>query len=89
MTDDDMNLTLQASPDKNTSGNKTSKLFMHSRSEKNNTMKENAMLGYDWIAGMLDNEGHLDNKSEDFYKDIQTFRRHNKHDCVSTGQLRY
>lgn len=40
-----------------------------------------SLLGYDWIAGILDNESYLSEKPDDFFDEIKEFRRVNKKDC--------
>ncbi|XP_017306175.1 uncharacterized protein miip isoform X2 [Ictalurus punctatus] len=40
------------------------------------------LLGYDWIAGLLDAESSLSDRSEDFFSDLHNFRRVNKEECV-------
>lgn len=41
------------------------------------------MLGYDWIAGILDNTSYIAEKSDDFFDDLKEFRRVNKDECYS------
>ena len=36
---------------------------------------DKSMLGYDWIAGMLDNEQQIEDLSDEFFQDISKFRR--------------
>ncbi|XP_018425667.1 PREDICTED: migration and invasion-inhibitory protein [Nanorana parkeri] len=40
------------------------------------------LLGYDWIAGLLEVNSGVTNKSEEFFSDIQEFRQVNKEECV-------
>ena len=42
---------------------------------------DKSMLGYDWIAGMLDNEQQIEDLSDEFFKDISKFRRENHMAC--------
>ncbi|KAK0145811.1 Migration and invasion-inhibitory protein [Merluccius polli] len=42
------------------------------------------LLGYDWIAGVLDAEGSSLERSEDFFDDLRAFRSMNKDECVSS-----
>lgn len=42
------------------------------------------LLGYDWIAGVIDAEDSLIERSDDFFKDLGTFRSLNKDECVSS-----
>ncbi|XP_071751351.1 migration and invasion inhibitory protein [Centroberyx gerrardi] len=44
------------------------------------------LLGYDWIAGVLDVESCLAERSEDFFNDLRTFRSVNKDECVHSQQ---
>ncbi|XP_048416985.2 uncharacterized protein miip isoform X2 [Stegostoma tigrinum] len=39
-------------------------------------------LGYDWIAGLMDINSPLSEKSEQYFLDLQDFRRVNKDECV-------
>ena len=45
------------------------------------------MLGYDWIAGILDNTSYLAEKNDDFFEDLKEFRRVNKDECYSSNFL--
>ncbi|MCI4390406.1 hypothetical protein PGIGA_G00122210 [Pangasianodon gigas] len=40
------------------------------------------LLGYDWIAGLLDAESSLTERSEHFFSELRTFRQVNKEECV-------
>ncbi|XP_054640289.1 migration and invasion-inhibitory protein [Dunckerocampus dactyliophorus] len=40
------------------------------------------LLGYDWIAGVLDVQNALAEHSDDFYDELQAFRTHNKRECI-------
>lgn len=40
------------------------------------------LLGYDWIAGVLEVESSLTEHSEDFFNELRAFRQVNKDDCV-------
>ena len=53
--------------------------------ENRNVIDDNrrSMLGYDWIAGILDNTSYLTEKNDDFFEDLKEFRRVNKDDCYS------
>ncbi|XP_056130547.1 migration and invasion-inhibitory protein isoform X2 [Lampris incognitus] len=46
------------------------------------------LLGYDWIAGILDTESSLIEHSEEFYNELQVFRSLNKDECVHSQQER-
>uniref|UniRef100_A0A8D0MG53 Migration and invasion inhibitory protein n=1 Tax=Sus scrofa TaxID=9823 RepID=A0A8D0MG53_PIG len=39
-------------------------------------------LGYDWIAGSLDNSSPVTSKSEAFFSKLQEFREANKEECI-------
>ncbi|KAF7693082.1 migration and invasion-inhibitory protein [Silurus meridionalis] len=43
------------------------------------------LLGYDWIAGLLDAENSLTEHSEHFFSELQTFRQVNKDECVHSA----
>ncbi|KAI4889942.1 hypothetical protein NFI96_015104 [Prochilodus magdalenae] len=40
------------------------------------------LLGYDWIAGLLDAESSLTERSEQFFSELRSFRQVNKEECV-------
>nr|XP_061814063.1 migration and invasion-inhibitory protein-like [Nerophis lumbriciformis] len=40
------------------------------------------LLGYDWIAGVLDVEKSLNEHSDDFYAELQDFRTQNTKECM-------
>ncbi|KAG8007694.1 Migration and invasion-inhibitory protein [Nibea albiflora] len=44
------------------------------------------LLGYDWIAGVLDAEDSLTERSDEFFNDLCTFRSLNKDECVHSLQ---
>lgn len=46
------------------------------------------LLGYDWIAGVLDAESSLMERSEEFFDELRTFRSVNKDECVSGRPVR-
>lgn len=46
-----------------------------------NDERRRSLLGYDWIAGMLDNTSYLSEKPDDYFDDLKEFRRVNKEDC--------
>jgi len=48
-----------------------------------NDLHQKSMLGYDWIAGILDNTSYLAEKNDDFFEDLKEFRRVNKDECYS------
>ncbi|KAF6345087.1 migration and invasion inhibitory protein [Rhinolophus ferrumequinum] len=41
-------------------------------------------LGYDWIAGSLDNSSPISSKPEAFFSKLQEFREANKEECIHT-----
>ncbi|XP_038125313.1 migration and invasion-inhibitory protein isoform X1 [Cyprinodon tularosa] len=45
------------------------------------------LLGYDWIAGVLDAEDSLLERSDEFFEDLRTFRSINKDECVHPGPV--
>ena len=42
------------------------------------------LLGYDWIAGVVDNENSLDGIPDTYFDDVREFRRQNRDACVGT-----
>ncbi|KAL4622548.1 migration and invasion-inhibitory protein isoform X2 [Arapaima gigas] len=46
------------------------------------------LLGYDWIAGLLDVDGSVMDRSEQFFSDLHDFRLLNKQECVHIQQTR-
>ncbi|CAL8380265.1 unnamed protein product [Boreogadus saida] len=46
------------------------------------------LLGYDWIAGVLDAESCLMERSEQFFNNLRTFRSMNNDECVSRRPVR-
>ncbi|XP_049474034.1 migration and invasion-inhibitory protein [Panthera uncia] len=42
-------------------------------------------LGYDWIAGSLDNTSPITSKPEAFFSKLQDFREANKEECIHSG----
>ncbi|KAM7402309.1 hypothetical protein PAMP_017556 [Pampus punctatissimus] len=47
------------------------------------------LLGYDWIAGVLDVEDSLIERSDDFFNDLRAFRLLNKDECVHGSQAEF
>lgn len=43
------------------------------------------LLGYDWIAGVIDAEDSLMERSDDFFDDLCTFRALHKEQCVNSS----
>ncbi|KAL0978682.1 hypothetical protein UPYG_G00173850 [Umbra pygmaea] len=44
------------------------------------------LLGYDWIAGIVDAESSLTERSEQFFTELHTFRQVNRDECVHSKQ---
>lgn len=66
----------------NSSSKNTSRV--HFNSSKVNTTQDvpdQRLLGYDWIAALLDNDSHLVNQSESFFDDLRDFRKAHKDEC--------
>uniref|UniRef100_A0ABM5EKC5 Migration and invasion-inhibitory protein isoform X1 n=2 Tax=Pogona vitticeps TaxID=103695 RepID=A0ABM5EKC5_9SAUR len=40
-------------------------------------------LGYDWIAGILETNSSISEKPEQYFEELQDFRRVNRDDCIS------
>ncbi|XP_028262727.1 migration and invasion inhibitory protein [Parambassis ranga] len=47
------------------------------------------LLGYDWIAGVLDSEDSLIERSDEFFNDLQVFRSLNKDACVHSAPAEF
>ncbi|XP_052465235.1 migration and invasion-inhibitory protein isoform X1 [Carassius gibelio] len=56
----------------------TARLEMDTISERN----IRPLLGYDWIAGLVDAESSLEDHSEQFFSDLSRFRLANRDECV-------
>lgn len=56
----------------------------HERSVIGDDNARRSLLGYDWIAGLLDNTSYLSERPDDFFDDLKEFRRVNKEDCFGT-----
>uniref|UniRef100_A0A8C1SH68 Migration and invasion inhibitory protein n=1 Tax=Cyprinus carpio TaxID=7962 RepID=A0A8C1SH68_CYPCA len=56
----------------------TARLEMDTISERN----IRPLLGYDWIAGLVDAESSLEDRSEQFFSDLGRFRLANRDECV-------
>ena len=41
------------------------------------------MMGYDWIAHMVENESIVHHESDDFYENIKNFRDTNWEQCTN------
>ena len=46
---------------------------------------EGPLLGYDWIAGVLDNKDLAMDLPYEFFEDLRTFRQMNKEECTSSS----
>eukprot|EP00057_Strongylocentrotus_purpuratus_P009484 XP_011663958.1 PREDICTED: uncharacterized protein LOC575588 isoform X3 [Strongylocentrotus purpuratus] len=57
---------------------------LHDRSYGNMTQP---LLGYDWIAGVMDNNPALEEKSDDYLQGIKEFRQLNRNECVHTAVM--
>nr|XP_020453807.1 migration and invasion-inhibitory protein [Monopterus albus] len=47
------------------------------------------LLGYDWIAGVLDVEDSLIERSDKFFNDLRVFRSLNKDECVHSPETEF
>uniref|UniRef100_A0A3P8S126 Migration and invasion inhibitory protein n=1 Tax=Amphiprion percula TaxID=161767 RepID=A0A3P8S126_AMPPE len=47
------------------------------------------LLGYDWIAGVLDAEDSLVDRSDEFFNDLHMFRSLNREECVYSGPAEF
>lgn len=47
------------------------------------------LLGYDWIAGVLDAEDSLIDRSDEFFSELHTFRSLHKDECVHSPQAEF
>ncbi|XP_073324932.1 uncharacterized protein miip isoform X2 [Pagrus major] len=47
------------------------------------------LLGYDWIAGVLDAEDSLIERPDEFFDDLRMFRSLNRDDCVHSPQAEF
>ena len=52
--------------------------------ETTNAFKETSFLGYDWIAGALDNDSSVTDQSDGFFEELKEFRRVNRDECISS-----
>lgn len=61
---------------------------MLSSEEKQSTdsHRPRPLLGYDWIAGVIDAEDSLMERSDDFFNDLCTFRALNKEQCMNSSR---
>jgi len=46
---------------------------------------DKSMLGYDWIANILDNDTNVDGFSDEFFENIKSFREKNLYECHKTS----
>ncbi|KAM9859330.1 migration and invasion inhibitory protein [Aulostomus maculatus] len=47
------------------------------------------LLGYDWIAGVLDVEDSMIERTDDFFNDLRLFRSLNKDECEHSSQAEF
>ncbi|NWI06586.1 MIIP protein, partial [Tichodroma muraria] len=45
------------------------------------------LLGYDWIAGLLDTKSSVTEKSEQYFAELQEFRQSNRESCIHQQHL--
>ena len=45
--------------------------------------KERRMLGYDWIAALINNDAGLMDESESYFHELRDFRRCNRDECCN------
>lgn len=55
------------------------------RSDRADSLRPQPLLGYDWIAGVLDAEDSIMERPDDFFDDLCTFRALNKEQCVNSS----
>jgi hypothetical protein len=55
--------------------------------DEDNPQGRPPLLGYDWIAGNLDNDQSVINKPDDYFEELRQFRNTNKLDCVSRPEF--
>lgn len=48
---------------------------------------DQSLLGYDWIAGMLDNDSYISQKDDSFFNELKEFRRVNRSECIGSSIL--
>ena len=41
------------------------------------------MVGYDWIAAMVDNDVSINDRPDEFFQDLDAFRKENWNECKS------
>lgn len=50
-------------------------------SQSSATLPDQRLLGYDWIAALLDNDSNMVDQSESFFDDLRDFRKAHKDEC--------
>ncbi|XP_064642108.1 uncharacterized protein LOC135496622 [Lineus longissimus] len=55
--------------------------------DEDNPQGRPPLLGYDWIAGNLDNDQSVVNKPDEYFEELRQFRQTNKQDCVSKPEF--
>jgi len=53
----------------------------HISCDNDETTVDTTLMGYDWIAGMLDNETSINDRSDNFFNEMREFRKDNWNDC--------
>ena len=53
------------------------------------TAEDQRLLGYDWIAALLDNDTSLVNQSESFFNELKDFRKAYKSECSNQFYREY
>lgn len=48
-----------------------------------NQTRERRLLGYDWIAALVNNDTGLMDESESYFQELREFRRHNRDECCN------
>ena len=46
---------------------------------------EKHLMGYDWIAGLMDNKSLEQHHPDKFYDDLKLFRRSNRDECYGSS----
>ncbi|XP_043918976.1 migration and invasion-inhibitory protein [Protopterus annectens] len=54
---------------------------------RNNVWTDQPLLGYDWIAGLLDIDCSVAEKSQQYFSELQEFRQVNKEECIRMEYL--
>jgi len=62
-------------------GSKNNSRVQFSSAQKDASLPDHRLLGYDWIAALLDNDSNMVDQSESFFDDIRDFRKAFKDEC--------